>query len=594
MAVHRIMRRYCLVFVWFCLFALSSHALAQDDSPPLQIGENTVGELTAEASTVQFSVSASGGETANIQVLALSPNFVPSFRVLNPAGFEILTVSNPDGLTSLMGSTSFPDAGDYSIEVRGENDTVGQFVLSLQPGAPLPEPVDLVLDQLVSDTVSSAMPFRVYRFSTTTSNSLILTILSETPGEGTLINLYDEGAGKTIATSDAGLSGIAFRLPAEERHYHIEVRASGNVPEDTAFSVCLGNCGASLLAEATAQSDEVLVNETPEVTALATCNVVSGTGGSINVRGGAGTQFAVVATMASSQTYPVLGQVSGGSWYQVTVNGRAGWVAAQVTRLEGDCAGLPVVAAPANPALAPTLAPTQALAQSSGSGSTTPTATATPTAPPTLSDLTATISDYTVTQTTYGHITYAVTNSGAGSTGSGFAVNVCLDLYCFSQDFDALEPGQSSSRAFSIYFTDDPSTVVQTAMVDVDHLGQVAESNEGNNTATRTAPLPDLIMTITDKYPNADGSYYVSWSVKNIGQQAVTADFWVEVCFDSQCSPTFVNSDLPPGGEYALGQNTTLNNPPAGLFYLISANADVDNVVQESNEGNNSASTYSS
>ena len=485
MSVRRVLIQFCCVFVYLSLLLIGGVALAQGETTPIAIGENAFGELTAEVSIVQYSVTATGGETANIQVLALSDGFVPRFRLVNPAGIEVLTVPNPDGLNMLTASASFADVGDYLIEIQGENNTVGQFALSLQPGAALPEAVELVIDQPIAEVVGSQNPVRVYHFNTTTE-PLVLTILSDEPDSGVLISLYNEDAGKTIATSDASVSGVAYRLPPEERSYRVEVRAGGEAA-DTAYSICLGNCGGGLLsAEATVEPETV----------TATCTVISAAGTAVNVRSGPGTQYAVIGNLAAGQSYPALGQLSGGEWYQVSVNGQSGWVAASVTQLDGDCANLAQVAAPANAQLAATQPPPPAQPSptqpSSGS-----TPTLTPTSQPTLT----------------------------------------------------LTPSQTPLS------------------------------------------LADLTVTINEAYPNPDGTLHVSWTVNNIGTRNAV-DFWVEACFDSSCSPTYVSTAVPPGGNFSLSQNTSIGTPPAGLFYLVTVNADVDDNVPESNEGNNSASTY--
>ena len=483
MSVRRILIQIGCFFVCLSLL-LCGAVLAQGEGTPIQIGDNAFGELTADANVARYTLTATGGETARIQVLALSTGFVPRFRVVNPAGIEILTVPNPDGLNILTGSASFADAGDYLIEIQGENNTVGEFALSLQPGAALPEAVELVIDQLVSDVVSSQTPVRVYHFNTT-AETLVLTILSDEANAGVLVSLYDEDAGKTIATNDASISGVAYRFPPEQHRYRVEIRAGGDTG-DTAYTICLGNCGGGLLsAEATAA---------PEALAT-TCTVVSAAGTAVNVRSAPGTQYAVIGNLAAGQAYPVLGQLSGGEWYQVSVNGQNGWVAASVTQLEGDCTNLAQVAAPANAQLAATQPPAQPSPTQPSAGSTP---SLTPTSQPTLT----------------------------------------------------LTPSQTP------------------------------------------APLADLIVTITEANFNPDGTIHFSWTVNNIGT-ATAVDFWVETCVDTTCgSGWFVSTAVPPGGAFSATENPTINTPPAGLFYVVTATVDVGNRVPESNENNNTAEDY--
>lgn len=491
MSAPRIMLRLSLGCVWMCLLIIGSAVLAQSDATPISIGQNAFGELTAEANTARYSVTAAGGETATIQVLALSAGFVPRFRVVNPAGVEILVVSNPAGLNSLTGNASFPDAGDYRIEIAGENGTLGQFALSLQTGGSLPEAVELAADQPVTDTVGSDTPVHVYHFSTT-AETFVLTILSELPDTGALVSLYDEAAGKTIATNDAGVSGVAYRLPTLERGYRVEVRAGGEAG-DTTYTICFGACGSSpLAAETTADPGAVAVNETPEAVA-ATCMITSNTGGSINVRSAPGTQFAVIGNLAAGQTYPALGQLAGGGWYQVNANGQIGWVAASVTRLDGECSNLAVVAAPANAALASTQAPppTNPPPLPGGGSGSTPTATSTivPSATPTtvqLPDLTVRIDSFFIDGAGAAHIDYTMSNIGSAPNVSPFILMLCVDLTCTTYNITENMASGTSSSGTTIRneWEADPLATFPRATVTIDSGGNIAESNESNNSAT--------------------------------------------------------------------------------------------------------------
>jgi uncharacterized protein YraI len=84
------------------------------------------------------------------------------------------------------------------------------------------------------------------------------------------------------------------------------------------------------------------------------CVVATATEGGVNVRTGPSTDFAIQSRLDPTQVYSVVGRNSERSWHQI-VGG--GWVALSVTRLGGDCSGVPVTFTP--PTAAPTLpAPT--------------------------------------------------------------------------------------------------------------------------------------------------------------------------------------------------------------------------------------------
>jgi hypothetical protein len=481
MNTRRLSRYLIAGLLCLCCLALCSVVLAQEDATPIEIGQNTSGELTADVSRVDYIVSAAGGETVSIQVLAMSPELAPRFRVLNPAGIEILVVSNSEGVTIVEGAASLTDAGEYLIEVQGVNGTVGQFVLSLQPGAPLPESVELLDRQIISDVVGSDSPVRVYRFNATPSDATLLTILSQSPDSGPLVILYDHSASKTIATHDASVTGVTYRLPPGDRTYRVEVR-DNEAAGDVAYSICLGACG-----------DQLLSSETTAEPEGAACQIASGASGAVNVRSGPDTVYAVIGNLAVGQLYPVLGQLSGGNWYQVSLNGQSGWVAASVTRLEGDCGALAIVAAPANALLAQTTAPlaTQPTATTQPSAS-----VAAPTTTPTLTPTSAPLPDLVVSLTTVtinveaNFVQFAMTYTNLGGAVAGpNTLWVCFELTCYEVAIPTdTPPGFTSGPITNAFvFTDDPNTLFPQATATIDYYNTVVESNEGNNVATAFA-----------------------------------------------------------------------------------------------------------
>ena len=75
----------------------------------------------------------------------------------------------------------------------------------------------------------------------------------------------------------------------------------------------------------------------------------------MNVRGGPGTNFPVITSVAAGSTFEIVGLNPGATWYQVRVPGReeAAWVFANLTVLSGSLEGIPQLAdteLPAEPA----------------------------------------------------------------------------------------------------------------------------------------------------------------------------------------------------------------------------------------------------
>ncbi|MEO8393616.1 MAG: SH3 domain-containing protein [Chloroflexota bacterium] len=473
------------VFVGFCLclLALISPGFAQGGSAPIQIGQNATGTLTSDAPTAQFALTVNGGETVLIQVLAISQGFAPNFQVLNPAGIEILRVSNPDAKPILTGNAALNAAGVYTIVIGGENGSTGQFVLSLQEGVALPAPTALVVNQPVTATVGSQSPVLVYRFDTTSLGAVALRVISQTPNGGALVTLYDESAGRTIASSDAGLVGATYLLPASGKAYRVTVQASG--AGDTAFTICIGMCGGSTTPATTA---ETLATAPPQSAASpvpagntsdTTCTASSSAGGTANLRSGPGTVYAILSGLPLGQTAQVIAVWTGGGWYEVNFNGQTLWVGGSVVALSGDCTTLPRVAAPANAPLAPTPTPT---ITPTPMASNTPTPSPTPTdAPvPDLPDLA--VQGMTITQDspTHARVTFDVYNRGTVDVTQPFYVYVCITALCVEKQVTLAVRAGSATNVF-VDLNHPSSNVAETVAVAVDSRGDIREISEDNN-----------------------------------------------------------------------------------------------------------------
>lgn len=105
----------------------------------------------------------------------------------------------------------------------------------------------------------------------------------------------------------------------------------------------------------------------PTLPAANTCTVTPNSQLPVNVREGPSAVFRPIAALSPGEIMAVTGRDRLSDWYRIRVGEQDGWVAASVTRLEGDCANLEALAI-----RIPTLTPTP-----------TPTPTATPTFTPT-------------------------------------------------------------------------------------------------------------------------------------------------------------------------------------------------------------------
>jgi SH3-like domain-containing protein len=77
------------------------------------------------------------------------------------------------------------------------------------------------------------------------------------------------------------------------------------------------------------------------------------TGDLVNLRDGPGTGYAVVGRAKNGEALTAVGKTADGSWLQVSVSGKKGWVNSQLVTATGSVASLPVVKVAAPKAAAP-------------------------------------------------------------------------------------------------------------------------------------------------------------------------------------------------------------------------------------------------
>ena len=336
--------------------ALSGGVSAQEAATPISIGENQTGQVTDSSGAVLFAFTLGAPMSVNVQVLAITPGFAPTFRILDPGGVVVLDAANPDAQTVTQGMPNLSSTGAYTIEVRSANDTTGQFLLSVQAGAPLAPPQPLPAGHLVDGIVNTQDTRHAYSFSGSSDDVLALRVRSTSDTTGPVVAVRDADSGETLALDSAGLVGVAYRFPAILRNYLIEITLSGGgTPEP--FTLCLATeSDSAICADAgEAVASPTVVANAPTRTPTAApaainptdvCQVASARGVGINVRSGPGTNYSIVGSLLPSSTGLVLGRLANGSWYRVSVNGVLGWIAASVVISGGECAGISIVAAP--------------------------------------------------------------------------------------------------------------------------------------------------------------------------------------------------------------------------------------------------------
>ena len=337
---------------------------AQTEDPPLiniAVGQNIPGEITTESSVQTFGLTAEAPTSVEVQVLAISQGFIPTFRVLDANGLVIQSVPNTEGQTTARTTVSLTAPGQYLIEVQGVGGVAGQYLLSTLAGRPLAPPQPLLVGEAATGEVSEAEPLLAFTFSGLLDDFLFLTVETAAPTlfSSPTVILRNADTGEMLAASSAQVAGLRVRLPPEALNYLVEVLHSTEA-ESGSVSVCLEaqnspqRCstimagpalGVVATEEALPATPLPLATSIPLPTLSQTgdCTLATGSSAAVNIRSGPGLDYGVVGQLSAQEVVPVIGGLPDSSWWQITASGVTGWVAASVSRLGGDCSNVPTV-----------------------------------------------------------------------------------------------------------------------------------------------------------------------------------------------------------------------------------------------------------
>ena len=387
----------------FCVLLVGTTVQAQAVTP-ITIGENTIGSIAQANAPADFSITVAVPGTVNVQVLAVTPGFAPTFSVIAPSGIIVATAANNGSQTIVQAAANLATAGTYIIRVNTANGTTGQFLVSVQAGAPAAPPQPLAPGQVVNGSVSQQTPRQAYSFAGAFSDVLLVNVRSGSPTVGPVVALRDALTGEILAMNGSRLTGGRFRIPPGGANYVLEVSSSGGAAPDS-FAVCLETESGSIPCagfSSVTQAQQSVTIPTPfiiqqiaqptapptttpipafqpvQIPANGPCQVASRSGSSINVRNAPNLNATVLGQLSPTISIAVIGRVADNTWYQVNLNGIIGWLSATVVNIGGNCIGVPVIAQP-TPTFTPSLPPQIVTATF------TPTATATiPVVLPTL------------------------------------------------------------------------------------------------------------------------------------------------------------------------------------------------------------------
>jgi uncharacterized protein YraI len=324
-----------------CLL-LSGAVLAQGGF--ISYGQTVTGNLSDQSPVALYTFQGNSGDLIAVEVSTASPGLDPTVALLSPGGVPLLNNDN-DPFSFNPGDAGLrfqlPETGVYSLLVGGANNSRGDFGLRLILRPSSTTPVTLA-DAVQIDLATGPQTVLV----TGNPAGVTAVTLQSAPVEAAFSVEVRHPSGQTIAVF-INIANATLTLPAAAGNYVVVV-SPGAAGVQGIVSISQGPGAVNLPAP-------VATEEALPAPAAPPANVCSITpaSGAVNVRSGPGTNFGILATIQPGQYLVVVGQNAG--WYMVTLpGGIQGWIAGSVSTLNGPCANLPQIQAPA---IQPTVPP---------------------------------------------------------------------------------------------------------------------------------------------------------------------------------------------------------------------------------------------
>ncbi len=341
-----------LIFLFGIFLLLTGVASAQDSLPLDQL---VIGQIAAAGGNATYRISATSGQTLQIEVAEVTTGLAPQFTINNSSGAFVQGIGNPSLETGVKAVMTFTQSGEYFVSVSSANGTTGQFVIRISNAVPAPAPVSLPVGQPVNGSLSSSQ--QIIYAVTSGQSELVLSI------EGGVSATLANAAGEIVATIAGGLNGGAFYLPANVQTYQLQL-SNDSEAATINYTVALNPRGATVPAATPTPPTVATPGATqisqPVLPTTGDCVIATLRAEYVNVRTGPGTEFERITTIDPQRTYSVVGRTGDSSWYQINYGSGSGWVAGFVTRRGGDCSNLPVTYTP------PTAVPSQPSGQIAG------------------------------------------------------------------------------------------------------------------------------------------------------------------------------------------------------------------------------------
>lgn len=552
------------------------------------IGENRLINVSGTGVTA-LTLDTTIGQGVILDALSITPGLVPEMVVKDLDGSIIKTIVNPIENNRVSDSLILNRAGPVVVEIYAVNGVDGEIVVSVQEAAPVPT-TPLQLNRPIQGRLNSDQPIQQYSFDRSPAEALILDIQNQ----GATILVQDDDAGEIVASVNDQVAEAQFLFAPGASNYVMIAHYSDVTPEDRYTLELQTESGA-------------VANIDPAPQAAESACLVSPRSQNVNFRRAPGLGAAIVGRLRVGSEAEMIGRLPRSDWYQIKLDGVAGWVAASVTIADGECDPIPVVRdivvqnpvvqllvtpeppptqppqpeQPSQPQ--PTLAPEQ-------TPESAPTQEPDPTQEPEQQPIEEAKPDLTIASIleprfdSRGHILpFVIENRGRASSGSFVALVSSGGVLVSENHGMNLAPNETQEYHAELGF--DPGVYQLTISVDsLEREESRLDNNVREYTLTVPEPMPDLVIHSLSHQLTEDGYSYFSMAVANRGQ-VVAENFRVMMNYGCRGCEIYRDIDtLPPGNQYSFSTNLEVVLP--GDYELV-ATADCYGTVAELREDTN-------
>lgn len=227
----------------------------------LNIFDTREGAFTGDNSVNTYIIDIDESQILGIQVLPLTGNLIPEFKVFDAQGNEIDIIHDTYGNTQNT-RVAFPESGQYRIVVSSASNAAGDYLINTKTLQPYtPNSLFISNDSTMSDVFTEDKLNR-YWFATDPENVSTVIIYGENFEPGVVATMRNIEASQDVGILNSPATASVFCLPAGTDNYALEVMRDGesaiesyNVVVTSQSTTFCENAAITELAETLEQID---------------------------------------------------------------------------------------------------------------------------------------------------------------------------------------------------------------------------------------------------------------------------------------------------------------------------------------------------